>query len=385
MIRTRLAALVALALMPAAAEAQTQLRVKSTFPEPFGYVSNVREISNGDVIVADPLGVLFARLDLGAGTMRQLGREGAGPAEWRQPDAVFALPGDTSLLVDLGNSRLTVVGPDGGFGATQPLTLGEPGPNGFDVLIPRSVDARGRVYIESRPAPRPGVAPGTDSLIVKRWSRGDAAATPLARLAPPAVSTSTSGGANDTRVRMMPVPYSPRDDWSAAPDGRLAIVRAAPYHVEWVAPDGRVTRGPDVAWRPVRIGGDEKRRWLDDLTGTGLTMSVTSENGAVSMQMSRGGRGGRAAGPTVDAFEWPDAMPAFRAGGTRVAPDGRVWVERWVGVGAPTLYDLFDASGRRVDTVRLQPNTRVVGFGRGGAVYTVRVDEDGLNWLERQG
>ena len=93
--------------------AQLSADMEVEFPEGFGLLSNVRELPDGKVLVADPLGQILAALDMDAGTMDMWGREGGGPREYRQPDAVHALPGDSTLLVDLGNGRLTVIAPDG--------------------------------------------------------------------------------------------------------------------------------------------------------------------------------------------------------------------------------------------------------------------------------
>ncbi len=83
------------------------------FPEGFGLLSTVRELPDGRVMVADPLGLILAILDMDSGDMELLGREGPGPDEYRQPDAVHALPGGATLLVDLGNARLTVIDSQG--------------------------------------------------------------------------------------------------------------------------------------------------------------------------------------------------------------------------------------------------------------------------------
>ena len=63
-------------------------------------------------------------------------------------------------------------------------------------------------------------------------------------------------------------------------------------------------------------------------------------------------------------------------------PAGRAWVRRHVDAGAPSTYDVFDGSGRRVGTVTLAHGSRVVGFGE-EAVYVVSFDEFDLNYLER--
>ena len=91
------------------------LQLDVTYPEPFSYLSAVRELADGRILAADPISQVLLRLDLDAGTVDTLGRHGAGPQEYKGPDQVFPLPGDSTLLVDLGNGRLTVIDPEGTF------------------------------------------------------------------------------------------------------------------------------------------------------------------------------------------------------------------------------------------------------------------------------
>ena len=116
----------ALALLAAAAPsatAQTPLgRPNAKFPEDFGSIQTVRELRDGRVLVADPLGKELYLVDLAAGTRTVVGSQGQGPNEYLQPDAVWALPGDSTLLVDLGNGRVVALGPDLGFGPTLPIS-----------------------------------------------------------------------------------------------------------------------------------------------------------------------------------------------------------------------------------------------------------------------
>ena len=72
---------------------------EATFPEGFAFVQRVRELTDGRVLVADPLGQVLLIVNLAAGTADTLGGVGQGPEEYRQPDAVWALPGDSTLLV----------------------------------------------------------------------------------------------------------------------------------------------------------------------------------------------------------------------------------------------------------------------------------------------
>ena len=74
----------------------------AVFPEDFGYVHTVRELPGGDVLVADPLGKALYQVDMDAGVRTVVGKLGEGPEEYQQPDAVWPLPGDSTLMVDLG-------------------------------------------------------------------------------------------------------------------------------------------------------------------------------------------------------------------------------------------------------------------------------------------
>ena len=120
------------------------------YEEAFSVVSTVRELADGGVLVADALGQVLVHLDLDAGTADTLGSVGEGPDEYRQPDAVWPLPGGRTLLVDLGNGRLTELSPELEFGNTRPYAVGDIGPGRDLVLaIPQTVDDAGRLYFRS--------------------------------------------------------------------------------------------------------------------------------------------------------------------------------------------------------------------------------------------
>ena len=53
----------------------------ATFPEDFGAIQAVRELADGTVLVADPLGGALYAVDLDSGTRTQVGMEGQGPEE----------------------------------------------------------------------------------------------------------------------------------------------------------------------------------------------------------------------------------------------------------------------------------------------------------------
>jgi len=353
----------------------------AVFPDDFGTIQTVRELSDGRLLVADPLANALYEVDMEAGQRTVIGAEGSGPAEYRQPDAVWALPGDSTLLVDLGNGRLTVLDPDFRFGRTSPIAMGEPRPgSSLVVALPQGVDAQGRVYARGLFGGIGGALP--DSGQIQRIDRGSAAVDTVASVKLQDRTQTTSGGAGNRNVMIQPIPLSPEDAWGVASDGSVVVARSDDYHVDWIAPDGSVTRGPSAPYEVVAIGTAEKEEYVAAAgrTGGGIGISVSVDNGAMQMSFARGGQGG---GPReIDQYQWPDVKPPFYNGRIEIDPRGRAWVRRHVEAGEAATYDLFDRTGARVGTVTLPDDRSVVGFGE-GAVYVVAYDEFDLNYLER--
>lgn len=354
---------------------------EAAYPQSFAVVRTVRELEDGRVLVADPLGQVVLRLDLEAGTADTIGSVGEGPDEYIQPDAVWPLPGGRTLLVDLGNGRLTVLGPGLEFGETRPYAMGDVTRGQLVLALPHAVDDDGRIYFRDVS----GMGSGTDSAKVLRLDLDSEALDSVGRVKLPDVTRQASGGPNNQNVQVTQVPLSPADAWGVAGDGRVAVARAGDYRVDWIAGDGSVASGPSIPYRPVEIGMAEKREWRDGRSesGGGLGMEVGIENGAVSVRVSRGG-GSRDDDEALEAYPWPEVKPPFYGGTVPVFVDGRgrAWVRRHRKAGELPRYDVFVGSGEREMTVELPMGRRVVSFGDGG-LYAVHMDEYGLQYLER--
>ncbi len=372
--------------LPPSATAQVVLDTPADrFPEDFGSIQTVRELPDGRVLVADPLGRALYLVDLERGARTVVGRQGQGPDEYMQPDAVWPLPADSTLLVDLGNGRLVVLGPELAFGPTMPIALGDPRPGAgapFTLALPQGVDGRGRIYARALGM---GGGPGgalPDSGAVLRIDRSTRVADTAATVKLQDRVRRESGGADERNVAIEAVPLSPEDAWGVAPDGSVVVARSGSARVDWIAPDGAVTRGRPVPHDPVRIGAPEKEEWLVEQgrSGGGIGVAVSVENGAVSTRLSRGGGGGR--DRAIDQYSWPERMAPFRSGRVLVDPGGRAWVGRSVSAGEASTYDVFDRAGDRVETVLLPPGARAVGFGR-EHLYVVTFDDFDLAYLER--
>ena len=354
---------------------------EAVYEEAFSVVSTVRELADGGVLVADALGQVLVHLDMDAGTADTLGSVGEGPDEYRQPDAVWPLPGGRTLLVDLGNGRLTELSPELEFGDTRPYAVGELGPGRELVLaIPQAVDDQGRLYFRS--FGRMGGEMAPDSAYILRLDLESEVVDSVGQVKLPGTTTRTTGGPNNQNTQVSPIPLSAADAWGVAPDGRVVVARSGDYHVDWIGAGGAVTSGPEVAYDAVSIGRAEQQEWAHERseTGGGMGIAVTVVNNAMTMTASRGGVSND--DDDLDGYDWPDAKPPFYGRPIPVDPGGRAWVRRHRDAGDAPVYDVFGAAATRDLVVELLPDRRVVGFGD-GKVYVVRMDEYGLQYLER--
>ena len=368
---------------------ERNLTQDASFAEAFGMVGGIRELRDGRILVADPLGQALMVINMQAGTADTIGRVGGGPGEYKQPDGVFALPGDSTLLVDLGNGRLTVLAPDLSFVETMPIAQGQPqagggmrgGMAGMNVVLPRGVDGQGRIYFQALGM---GMRPGSqlpDSAAIMRWDRATGAFEQVGQVKLEERRLERSGSGNRQNMMMRQTPLSPQDGWGVSLSGRVAAARSDGYFLEWIEPDGGRVRGDQVPFRPVRIRQAEKERWVEGRSSSGLMIRAEIGTGGPSMSFGRGGGGGGGSS-SVDDFDWPDVMPAFAAGGVRVTPEGDAWVRRSVPAGGDAVFDVFGADGQLKERITLPTGRRIAGFGP-ERVYVVRNDEFDLQWLER--
>jgi hypothetical protein len=178
--------------------------------------------------------------------------------------------------------------------------------------------------------------------------------------------------------------FASGDGWAADPSGRIAIIRASDYHVDWIEPGGTVTAGPRVPWEPVAVTEKDK---------LAFTRNFLANSGI-------GGKGGPGGAPggliaTPPELMEPAKVAALAANtafapvkgpftDTRpiIGPDGTLWVERSMPLGSPSRWDVFDPNGRLIKQVDLPAGRRLVGLGR-ASLYAAAVDPDGVERLER--
>jgi hypothetical protein len=347
---------------------------KRLVSEPFSQIRGVRELADGRVLISDWVEERVSLFDPATTTDRLVGGPGQGPEEYRLPERLIGLPGDSTLLVDMGNSRLAVIGPDGVIHrafSNRPAEI----PYG---IWPGGADAGGRLYF-----------------VIPRWARRmppnavDSAA-PVARWDPSSGQVDTlltvrgitprSDAGLPRRTAGLPyVPFALRDAWRVRADGGVVVVRAEGYLVEVRDQDGTWRRGAPVPFRAQRTSAADRevfvRRFLarSPISGRG-------PNGGLGHtptdQMTEA-----AVAETIANNEFAEWLPPFDPALVWLAPDDELWVGRWAQAGEPQVFDVFDRSGRRVHQVELTLGRQVVGVGR-ETVYLTNTDEDGLEYLE---
>jgi hypothetical protein len=281
--------------------------------------------------------------------------------------------------VDLGKARLTVLSPEGILGDGISMTV--PSGEGFpDLIHPRFVDGEGNLYdqgVRSR-----GKGP-PDSTAVTRFSRASRTLDTVAAIWLPETPLRRT-----EHFGYLPRMLEPRDDWAVGPDGRIAVVRAADFSVEWIFQDGRRVTGPPHAFETEAVRREDKDELMAEMRNSAIStaIAVSRTGGVQSMSMSRG-LGGSGDGPGVDDFEWAETFPSFRHERTLISSRGEAWVERWMPIGSDSRWEVFDAEGLWLGSVVLPPRRQIIGFGSGpdgGEVaYLTRTDEYDLKWLER--
>lgn len=336
----------------------------------FSQIRGVRELADGRVLVSDRIEERVVVADFGSGRLTTIGRAGSGPGEYRLPTTLTPLPGDSTLLVDEGNSRLAVISPT--LTIHRSFTLRIPG-IGF-TLGARGIDAQGRYYLQ---------IPGW---MIQAHRRGDS--LPVIRFDPRTIRVdtlaivkgSTSIPPEVPKYGLSFVAFSPQDLWAMAPDGRIAVVRSRDYHVEWRDANGRVTRGAPIAFRPLPVTAEDRTRFS-------RTFLANTPVGG------RGEGGGLALVPAewqseanvrqfVARNPFADTKGPFTSATPLIASDGTLWVERSVTARERALWEVLDAAGRPVARYRLPAGRRLVALGR-RAIYLAAADDDGVERLER--
>jgi hypothetical protein len=316
---------------------------------PLPYISGVAELPDGRLLVSDHRTPAMSVVTPATGAVASLGSAGAGAGQFVRPGGFYGTPGKGFWLLDRGLKRAIAVSPSGTLGESHSvLPRGSSGSSSSDFDLER-LDARGMAYYlrrDMRASLSGGAAAASIDLI--RFDPAAQQMTTIAKLLQ-RVAHSTTGGDGMTYSRA--VHGSPADGWGVAADGRVAVVRAVPYRVDWYSASGAETKGPvyPVDVIPMTEADKTARLAAQKAGGGGMAVGVSSAPGA-------------SATPGATML-FADTKAPFDPELTMVSPAGRVFVPRATPFGQDdAVFDVFDGRGRRVDRIQLPPTSRIVGF-----------------------
>ncbi len=357
-------------------------RPSASVAEPFSGVAGIRERSDGQVIILDNVEARIVQVNLRTGSMTPIGRPGRGPGEYTLPVALVALPGDTTLAPDMvGGGQALVITKDGAAGL--PLRSART-PAGVPLFSRTDLhsDREGRLYeLVTRVRRENGKILRIDSSAIRRIDRrrglqdtiGQLSQLVRSPLIRPVSATRGANGPVGARSAGTMPPFASVDQWAVAPDGRIAFVSVSPYRVQFIDATGRSIDGPVLSYDRVPVNNALRQQWREQ-QGQPRMGLLYGPNGRISPTRSRS--------KVVEPTEWPDELPPFLRNAVRFAPDGTLWIERAVAAGQPATFDLINPQGAITRRVVLPRQTRLVGFGV-DAVYTVRIDADDLEYLQK--
>jgi hypothetical protein len=208
-----------------------------------------RPLSDGRVLVADPLTHQVVMLSPKGEWQSRIAGRGNGALDVEEPTTLIALPADSTLVVDRGHKRMLLVGPDARAHATMrfPPDLAD----GGGIAGTPAADHIGRLIYRPRPF---GTAEHPDVPLL-RWDRRISRGDTVARVRAEEIVTT---GDPLRYIRTDVVLFSPRDAWGVVPDGGVVVIRAIDYHLDWIAPDGRIRSTKPIPFERVPVSAVER-------------------------------------------------------------------------------------------------------------------------------
>jgi hypothetical protein len=346
--------------------------------EMFGQVSAVAFDAQGALYVLDRGNHRVVVYGPDGRFLRMFGSRGGGPGELQGPMALSVADQEVMIL-DVAHNAVVVYGRDGEYRRNVPLDAEErPGrrfeghPRGGFVYEPMPFRMRvdgGAPEIRNRETlPVLWRPPGADARTRTLYEAPAPQATVRQEAAP----------SGDRRVmirREAPPVFTPAVQWAVLADGGLVVHGSERYRLEIVAPDGRVSRVIERNLTPRRVTDrdrDRARAAREEAIASGAGLTVMGSGGAAPSA----GQAAAMARQALDHMTFAETIPVVQS--LAVDASGRIWVRR---AGTREYdrgpVDVLTADGRYLGT--LPGGTRVPNaFGPGGLAAWVEADELGI-------
>jgi hypothetical protein len=323
-------------------------RAEGAAHETFGIVAGVAFDASDNLYVLDRQASRVMVYDRAGRFVRQIGTQGEGPGELMVP-VQLTIGGDGTVIVsDAGRRGYSLFRPDGTFIRNVIVEDFMPGFTGGIGWHPR-----GGVVAAYREPARPGSGVQTQNtmpLLFQPLAGG--APTRLYNIPQAIRIDQQSSGPNQVQMRVSPPPaFSPAVLFGVIPNGQIALSFTSGYTVRILDASGTTVR---YLQRPVRarLTTDADRERAREQRRE----AIRSGRGMIRIQSGGGGgrpepgRSPQEMERTLSEMQFADTIPALR--GLRVAPSGKLWVERTgpvVGEAGPI--DLVTPEGQYLGTI----------------------------------
>ena len=338
----------------------------------FAGIQDILVADKGTIWVLDGEDVqlpLLRQYDPNGDYLRQVGRKGAGPGEYLDPDGLALMPDGRVALRDAGlPGRITLYHADGSLDTVWSLGRDLRWPSGG--RSPIRVDMTGVSWLpftRGRPGPNRGsprflrVRPDGTVLDTVPFPSVPEVERDRLRI----VRTLPSGG---TSTRGFTIPYQARGLFAWSPFGNFAVFRTDRYRLDMLPPPGGW--GPQAAFGAKVIERSVPPIPVPEAERAAVRKQLVREVSAVE-----GGDG-------IRVPEIPTHKPPIRA--VNFTDDGQVLVSvsmpsrlrdgEWT---EPHAVDVFDGSGRFTGRVVL-PDSFTVLYMRGSHLWGVFRETDGI-------
>jgi hypothetical protein len=310
---------------------EEDLRIGTAEGDPlyqFASIAGVDIDGSGRIHVLDQQGFRVRVYDAQGKHVMDVGHQGTGPGELSQFTAgVFVLPGDTVMVVDAGQARLTRFAPDGTSLGSTPTP---------EAMLPLRWDRApdGRIVQQARLGVMPGSTEQKRDLLIVRGTSG--AINDTIMELPVGGTIDLSG--NSQAIRL----FESEPIWTIMGDGRVAFGMNSDYRIRLHTGEGQLERVITMPFTREPVTETDRTELLN------LIREAWTQAGLPPQAVDR----------VSSMVQFADHYPAFASllGG----PEGTLWVQhirtaRQVkesgeefdvqNVGAQD-WDVFDAEGR---------------------------------------
>jgi hypothetical protein len=302
----------------------------------FGQITAVlllgKDVSNRRFVVADNTVPEIRYYDLRGRYITAVGRRGRGPGEFQVITAVIKLPGDSILVFDIRNGRLTIVSPTPAVAGEESVSAGEVPSLPAGTLLGRLPDGR-LLYSIRRALGTRRLGYGRDTLTVATARRRTRQLDTLVRLPSAEFVNVNAANAIASVATISKVHPFGNNAVARVWSGEVVAATSETGRLAILGPDGVVRRSIQVAGFPKRLTRDTLQQYFTALSNVGFSKEALAD-----------------VRERIELFREPAYIPAFS--GLMTDDVGLLWVRDfrplWIDGRVPDEWTVFDRNGRIV-------------------------------------